>query len=246
MNDIREYQKRCFKSYKKDISYPDITYYYGNPVNAIVPIETAKNGVMVIGAYPTAKFGDLNSIRDIPLYDISAPFSNEYYFSGSSIRSVLSGEELEDHYLSPLGINRANCWITNLVKVFLFKDGHVSKYKQLSPVKYEMIQSNRNQFNVYATLSKKYILEEIEIAKPKIIICLGVEVGEILLGISKQKAKDYMDGVGRIYEAIGDIPVMVFPHPGIIMRGERSKWPNKLKYEIIPTAKSIIENIYKD
>ena len=53
---IQQYQKKCSKEYKKSIKFPEEpTYLYGNPVNTVVPIETAIGKIMVIGPYPAAK-----------------------------------------------------------------------------------------------------------------------------------------------------------------------------------------------
>lgn len=48
---VSEYQKKCFAEYKVDIEYPeDYKYYYGNPINVLVPIETPLNKIMIVGA----------------------------------------------------------------------------------------------------------------------------------------------------------------------------------------------------
>jgi len=39
---ITDYQKDCFKNYKESITYPEhYTYLDGNPINPLVPVETA-------------------------------------------------------------------------------------------------------------------------------------------------------------------------------------------------------------
>ena len=54
---INEYQKNCFANYKPNIGYrSEYRYLYGNPINTLVPIETAVNKFMIVGAYPSAKF----------------------------------------------------------------------------------------------------------------------------------------------------------------------------------------------
>ena len=76
---IREFQVRCFKEYKSCIGLPDnYNYLYGNPVNVLVPVETATNCVMVIGAYPSAKFYTIGKVADVPLYDNPEPHSNRH------------------------------------------------------------------------------------------------------------------------------------------------------------------------
>jgi len=100
MTTIQEYQKTCFIQYKLDIGYPDhYTFFYGNPINVLVPIETPVNKIMIVGAYPSAKFftvkkSDGSVITDVPLCDNDSPFSNESYFNGSGVRTIPSGKEL--------------------------------------------------------------------------------------------------------------------------------------------------------
>ena len=148
---IKTYQKRCFKNYKKSIGLPDnYNFLHGNPINVQVPIETTQNGLMVVGAYPSAKFYTIGKFTNVPLVDHNAPFSNESYFDGSSVRNIPSGEELEKNYLVPLGISRDYCWITDLVKVFLFKKGHIDQYIKLGE---SNITENRSKFKEYAEKS---------------------------------------------------------------------------------------------
>jgi len=141
--DIKAYQKKCFTEYKLDLQLPSNYHYlYGNPINTLVPIETEINKFMVIGAYPSAKFYTINGINDVPLYDNDAPFSNECYFDGTQTRTIPSGNELND-ILSKIGVKRNDCWITDLVKIFLFKEGHIKKYNKLG--KMDLVE-NRSAF----------------------------------------------------------------------------------------------------
>jgi hypothetical protein len=129
---VKEYQIDCFEKYKSQIDYnSDYKYLFGNPINVLVPIETAINKFMVVGAYPSAKFFTINNVSDTPVYDNDSPFSNESYFDGTRVRSIPSGKELNEVILSNIGIDRSDCWITDLVKVFLFKQGHIDRYEKL-------------------------------------------------------------------------------------------------------------------
>jgi uracil-DNA glycosylase len=202
----------------------DYSYFYGNPVNPVVPVQTARKGILIIGAYPTARFGKINSESDVPLYDISAPFSNESYFDGSKFRWVKSGIELEEKYLIPLGIKKHETWLTNLVKVFLFKKGHVEKYYRLGRKNF---QETRSNFGEIAEKSKSFIYEEINIAKPKVIITLGEEVTAAILDEPKSKAKKLFDG--RFHEDAQGNEIIALPHPGIVMRKQSNNpWPEQL------------------
>ena len=71
---IPEFQRDCFKKYKQEIKYPEnYTYLYGTPINVLVPIETELNKVMIVGAYPSAKFYTINGIADTPVADMTNP-----------------------------------------------------------------------------------------------------------------------------------------------------------------------------
>ena len=85
----------------------------------------------MIGAYPSARFQQIDGIRDVPVGDNLGPFESERWFDGVRVRKQRSAIELEKLFLIPMDVDRAQCWITNLVKVFLFKKGHRKKYEQL-------------------------------------------------------------------------------------------------------------------
>ena len=110
-----DYQKHCFAEYKKSIGYPEkYTYLHGNPIRVLVPVETALNKVMIVGAYPSAKFFTVEGIADTPLSDNDSPFSNETYFDGSQVRTIASGRELNEVILKNIDVERTDCWITDL------------------------------------------------------------------------------------------------------------------------------------
>jgi len=185
-NEITEYQRLCWMTYKQKLGLDDsYTYLYGNPVKVHVPVDTATNDLMIIGAYPTAHFQTVKSIPDVPVEDHLYPFSSEKYFDGSSIRTVKSGEELEEYYLKDLGIKREQCWITDLVKVFLFKKGHIDRYIKLG---FKNLSPNRHKFKEYAIRSLPFIEAEIKLATPNVILTLGAEVTSVIHQCSLEKA----------------------------------------------------------
>jgi hypothetical protein len=54
---VRAFQKRPYVSYKDSIPLPlPYQYIHGNPVQPVVPLDTALHGVFIIGAYPSARF----------------------------------------------------------------------------------------------------------------------------------------------------------------------------------------------
>jgi len=226
---IKQYLKETWFNYKKEMGLEPYTYLYGNPVKVHVPIDIALNGLMIIGAYPTAHFNTVKSpegklITKVPVEDHLYPFSNEMYFDGSGIDRVKSGQEIEDYFLKQLDISRENCWITDLVKVFLFKPGHINRYNKLG---YTNFKANRHEFLKLAKKSMSYLDQEIELANPKIIIGLGAEVNAVIHQKSVKEATQLISKT-PILKKLNDktIPFFACPHPGILMRNdERSdKW----------------------
>lgn len=248
INAIESYQRKCREEYKRSIGYPDgYRYYTGNEITPLVPLEIACNGVMVVGAYPTARFYTYRGVTDTPLEDIKAPFSDEIYQDGSRERTVLSGMELNNVILSNIGVARNDCWITNLVKVFLFKEGHIKRYHRLGGIEglgaIDMT-ANRHLFEEFAAKSLDWIKQEISLAKPYAIILLGAEVTASVMGVSEDKAKNYLDG--NIYQASNlGAKVICLPHPGILMRKNdpRNPWPERFVQVIAPTASAAIMSL---
>jgi uracil-DNA glycosylase len=243
--EIKKYQKDCFHNYKQEINYPEnYSYFYGNPINVLVPIETNKNGIMIVGAYPSAKFYSINGIADTPISDNDSPFSNESYFDGSRVRTIPSGKELNEVILEKIGVKRDICWITDLVKVFLFKQGHIDRYIKLGK---SDLTENRSKFLEYAEKSINRLEKEIELANPIVIILLGIEVTKTIFKISENKAKKYLDGEIRV-KTINetDRNFICLPHPGILMKKfKKNPWPEKFENEIAPKTKIEIENLRK-
>jgi hypothetical protein len=239
---IQQYQKKLSREYKKSIKYKeDNTYLYGNPVNTVVPIETAIGKIMVIGPYPAARVHFVNDIPDVPLYDGTAPFSIEPYYDGSRVRSSFTGQELSEVILETLEIKREECWLTNLVKVHLFDDDHVKKYRRLG----KEIKADRSRFMEYANKSISWIRQEIEIANPYAILLLGTEVISSLLLISEEEAQECITGKVIEKKMIWkNSNFICLPPPGVIMdRSARNPWPRKFVVQIGPTAMEEIERL---
>jgi len=244
--DIKEYQEICKREYKGSIHYPEsYTYLSGKPIKVQIPIETTVNKVMIVGAYPSAKFytvqrKDGTFIRDTPLADNDSPFSDETYLDGKRIRTIPSGKELNEVILNKIGVQRQDCWITDLVKVFLFKDGHVKKYQDLD--KFD-IEPNRKDFGKFADLSLKWLYDEIEICNPRVIILLGIEVTGAVLKLEPNTAKEALNGISipkLIREK--DRHFICLPHPGILMRKNQhgNTWPQDFENTISVNARAEI------
>lgn len=239
---IQQYQKKCSKEYMKSISFPEEnSYLYGNPVRTVVPIETAIGKIMIIGPQPAAKVFFEKDIPDVPLHDATAPFSIEPYYDGSRVRSSYTGQELSEIILETLEIPRERCWLTTLVKVFLFDEDHVKKYRRLG----KEISANKTQYNEYAQKSLTWIRDEIEIANPKAIILLGAEVISNILLISEEEAKELITGEIVEKKIIWkNSNFICLPTPGVILdRSARNPWPRKFALQIGPKAAEEIKKL---
>lgn len=239
---IQQYQKKCSREYLKSIKFPEEnTYLYGNPVQTVVPIETAIGKIMIIGPQPAAKVYFVNDIPDVPLYDATAPFSIEPYYDGSRVRSSYTGQELSEVILETLEIPRENCWLTTLVKVFLFDDDVVKKYHRLG----KEVKENKSQFPELALKSMPWLRDELEIANPKAIILLGPEVISSLLLISEEEARELITGEVVEKKIIWkNSNFICLPPPGVIMdRSARNPWPRKFALQIGPKAAKEIKRL---
>jgi len=138
--------------------------------------------------------------------------------------------------LDRIGVDRSDCWVTDLVKVFLFKEGHVKRYIKLGK---KDIQENRSKFLEYARKSLKRLESEIEICNPYNIILLGLEVTKVIFDLSDSKAKEYLDGNVYTKEICGvKRNFICLPHPGILMkRTDKNPWPERFENEISHRAK---------
>ena len=190
---------------------------------------------------PAAKVFFERDIPDVPLYDATAPFSIEPYYDGNRVRSSYIGQELSEVILETLEIPREKCWLTTLVKVFLFDEDHVKKYKRLG----KEITANRSQYNEYANKSLQWLRDEIEIANPKAIILLGPEVISNILLISEDEAKELITGEVVEKKIIWkNSNFICLPPPGVIMdRSARNPWPRKFALQIGPKATESIKKL---
>jgi len=244
---VIKYQRGCFSRYKSEIGYPDhYTYLGGCPIKVHVPIETALNKVMIVGAYPSARFftvqGPKGKVTNTPMEDHNSPFSGETYFDGSRERTIPSGQELNEVILQKIGVKREDCWITDLVKVFLFKPGHIERYKTLGKTD---MAANRHKFKEYAQKSLPWLKREIEICNPYVVILLGQEVVSVFFGVSNAIALTYLDGAIRKKEINGiERNIICLPHPGILMKKmPQNTWPERFEKEIAEVVRKGIERI---
>ena len=135
-----------------------------------------------------------------------------------------------------MGIRRDQCWITDLVKVFLFKPGHVRRYQELGRAE---VKESRSKYKIFAQRSLLWLEEEIKLAKPQVAFLLGVEVTGVLFQISDAKAKSFLNGrVRNLQIGEAECQFICLPHPGILMKPSlRNPWPARFENEILPRVR---------
>lgn len=229
-----------YQTYVKEVGLdPNACYVHGTPLRPVVPLDTASGGLFIVGAYPSARFALVDGVSDVPIGDNLGPFESERWFDGSRVREQPSARELEVHFLRPLGLARSACWITDLVKVFLFKPGHVTRYQKIGalvPAGYE-----RERFLELGKRSIPALERELRVARPRLMITLGAEVAGVLRGerSSRNRVKLLVPKISEL--AVGDevVQTMHCAHPGIL-RGDSNNWPKRHREEFLPELRRAI------
>ena len=236
MTEIQMLQREIYTDYAEDLGLdPEAKYINGTPLKPVVPLDTKIGRLFILGAYPSARFALLNGISDVPVADNLGPFEGERWFDGGRVREQSSSKELQKLFFKPLDIKRNDCWITDLVKIFLFKDGHVRRYNDLNALAPKGY--TRERFFDLGEKSLKWIEKEVDLAKPTFVITLGAEVAGILHGIKSAPAQTKLLTPNVINLEIGSlsIPAMHCAHPGILMReSEKNPWPDRHVKEFLP------------
>lgn len=230
---IRAYQHRCFAEYAASIEGERLLpahycYPTGNPIRPLPPVRTHTGGLMIIGAYPSARFesrksSTTNAYRLIPIADNLEPFGDEVYFDGLRVRHLESGIGLRKYLLDPLDLAPEDCWITDLVKVFLFKEDHAESCGEVVP-KFK-VPVLRDQFMRLGQKSLPWIQEEMELCQPKAIVTLGEEVARIISGTALSADK-LLVPQPQEPESLNKKLTFYCPHPDACRRSE--KWRGKM------------------
>lgn len=248
MTSIQDFQQRLHRDYKKSLALPPTyKYLYGNPIQPMVPLDTAQDGVFFIGAYPWARFATVGTEPDVPVADDDGPFSSVRYFDGARVRSFRSSDEFEDPYLRPLGLERSQCWVTEMVRVFLFKEAFIEKYRRLGCPWPE--RETRSQFEEFAQQSLSWLEEELALARPRLVITFGPEVAGILQKVKGDAGRNaLMDGTCREFRLTPASPaykVVHMVHPGALMQPESAAnpWPRLHRERHIPAALSVLKEL---
>ena len=164
---IRSYQQNCHRTYLASIGLSDnYTYVDGNPIRPVPPVQTALHNLMIIGAYPSARFerrvslNRPNNYRTIPIADNLQPFGYEQYFDGLAVRTLTSADGLDKYLFSKLrNAKFTTSWITDLVKVFLYKEEHIEACNNVNP-SFKMV-TTRNRFDEFADKSVSWCVRNV-------------------------------------------------------------------------------------
>jgi hypothetical protein len=231
---VNEFRQRCFREYNRSIGLPSpYTYPDGNPIQPVLPVHTEQNSIMIVGAYPSARFEmrrstEGNTVRVIPVADNLHPFAIEEYFDGLSVRRLTSGDELALGYLGPLGRTASECWITDLVKVFLYKPEHRESCAAACPE--FVVPVTRTDMLGYAKKSLGWLKDEVELAQPRLVITLGEEVARAITGDSRTSNEALLAAEIAYPGALRNIPTILAPHPEACRR--MPDWKKRLNDQL--------------
>ena len=234
-DSVLTYQQHCYREYSSTIGLPDnYTYPNGNPIRPLPPIQVAVGGLMIIGAYPSARFESRPSriqpkrYRLIPIADNLQPFGYEQYFDGLRVRTLESADGLQKYLLSQLELAPHQCWITDIVKVFLYKDEHVENCNDVCPE--FQVTALRSQFKELAKKSLSWIQSECKLCQPKLIVTLGQEVAQVISGKLSVSADTLL--VPNINHPLNleGYPTLFLPHPDACRRFE--KWRMRIAEQV--------------
>jgi uracil-DNA glycosylase len=230
--NLLNYQQKCYKNYGSSIGLPvPYTYPDGNPIKPLPPIQTHMGGLMIIGAYPSARFESRPSRlkpgkhRLVPVADNLEPFGCERYFDGMHVRALASADGLKKYLLDSIPISFDQCWVTDTVKVFLYKDNHVKSCGDIFP-NFKVPQP-RNDFAVLAQKSLLWLAEECELCKPKLIVTLGQEVAQVVSNRLSASSKKLFTNDILSSTILGSYPTIFLPHPDACRRDK--KWRAKMQ-----------------
>lgn len=238
MPDSSRLLKQIYRDYAESVGLsPEPQYLHGTPLRPVVPLDRGEGGVFILGAYPSARFAQIGKVSDVPVADNLGPFESERWFDGSRVREQPSAKELNELFLEPMKLMRSKCWITDLVKVFLFKPGHVKRYKALGAVPPAGYTRDRFWELASCEASMGWLEKELKAARPKLMITLGAEVAGALWGVKSSAAQVRLirPEIQSIEVGGEKIDVLHCAHPGILMRkGPKNPWPKKHWDEFVP------------
>lgn len=216
--EVLQFQKDCFANYVSDIrkQVPEIPnpYVYpdGNPIRPVVPVKTIQNSIMLIGAFPSARFERRNKML-IPVGDNLSPFGQEEYFDGAEVRRQASRDSLDKNYFTQLGVDADKIWITDIVKVYLYPDKHIKNCEVIAP--HISFVNTHKLFSKMTTASMNWMRREISVCNPTLIITLGEVAAKAISGDTKTPNEILLNGEVRPLKLDKEYKVAHLGHPEI-------------------------------
>ncbi|MDP2364879.1 MAG: hypothetical protein Q8M94_14060 [Ignavibacteria bacterium] len=241
--EISEFQKRCYNNYlneliEKGLVPKQYLFPFGNPIRPVIPTKTAINGIMLIGAFPSARFEVVDKML-IPCANNLSPFGEEEYFDGMQIRVQESRRRLNENYFTKLNIDSDKIWLTDIVKVYLYPDKHIKNCIKVNP-SINYVNTHKIFYKI-AIASMKYLVEEIRICSPKLIITLGEIPARVLTGDKKKNNDDLLNGSVITKNIEGNnYNIAHLAHPEICRINKA--WMNKTEMALINLGKYILQN----
>jgi len=183
---------------------------------------------MIVGAYPSARFESRQSPKTgrkrlIPIADNLQPFGTEVYFDGTQVRRLESAYGLNKFFLSPLSLTLEDCWVTDLVKVFLYKPAHYDSCADAVPGFCAPVL--RDQFKELANFSLKWIEDEYKLCTPQIVVTLGEEVARAIVG-NTFSTEELLSVEAKHPECLNGATTYCCPHPDGCRRSD--KWSDRM------------------
>jgi uracil-DNA glycosylase len=224
---LENFRQRISSEYMKALALPpNYKFLDGTPVAALPPRQTTPNSIMIVGAYPAARYEKVQGEPFVPVGNIDQPFDSKAW----------AGDELDKVYLQPLGLTRQQCWITNLVRCYLFEEKggkhkrDISKYRKLGADWPEF--AVRERFDEYARQGLPWLEEELRLAQPKLVITLGSEVAAAFHpGHPKTKRTALVEDAELRQVKLGDYAwtMVHLAHPGA---GRGEKWKKRVPEQL--------------
>lgn len=197
----------------------------------VLPIVDEPKEIMLIGAFPSARFETRNG-KLIPVGDNLSPFGKEKYFDGQQIRSQTSRDILDEHYFSVLQLDPNELWITDLVKVYLFPEKHIKNCREINR---DISYTNTHKLFLAmakAKASRLWIEQEIYLCQPRIIITLGEVAARVISGDFKTNNQILLNGQLRPISLDGfDSYIAHLGHPEI-WRRDTNDWRTRTEKAI--------------
>ncbi len=218
--DVLKFLKECHKDYLPSIRnkipefpkkyvYPD-----GNFIRPVLPVQITQKKIMLVGAFPSARFERRNGLL-IPVADNLSPFGEEKYFDGRQIQIQESRESLNKNYFKQLNLKVENLWITDIVKVYLFPEKHIKNCQKVS--KHQFVNTHK-MFKKIAKESLYWMKKEIVVCDPKLIITLGEVSARVISGDNKTEIKEFLNGSIRTLPLDKEYKIAHLAHPEIRRR----------------------------